>query len=150
MKKLFTIIVCKVLKFVGGLLGKGSSLPGQIALKLCPDILGRIELPKYIVAVTGSNGKTSTVEMIAHILVKAAKKLPGTKRVLTRLRALQLLFSAVVLFRARLNRIFFSLKVTNALQNIPSNTSHRLIMLSQTFTVTSSHETVIRNGFTMP
>lgn len=42
MKKLFTIIVCKVLKFVGGLLGKGSSLPGQIALKLCPDILGRI------------------------------------------------------------------------------------------------------------
>ena len=63
MKKLFTIIVCKVLKFVGGLLGKGSSLPGQIALKLCPDILGRIELPKYIVAVTGSNGKTSTVEM---------------------------------------------------------------------------------------
>lgn len=116
MKKLFTIIVCKVLKFVGGLLGKGSSLPGQIALKLCPDILGRIELPKYIVAVTGSNGKTSTVEMIAHILCESGKKLPGTKRVLTRLRALQLLFSAVVLFRARLNRIFFSLKVTNALQ----------------------------------
>ena len=74
MKKLFTIIVCKVLKFVGGLLGKGSSLPGQIALKLCPDILGRIELPEYIVAVTGSNGKTSTVEMIAHILCESGKK----------------------------------------------------------------------------
>ena len=79
MKKLFTIIVCKVLKFVGGLLGKGSSLPGQIALKLCPDILGRIELPKYIVAVTGSNGKTSTVEMIAHILCESGKKVAWNK-----------------------------------------------------------------------
>ncbi len=28
MKKLFTIIVCKVLKFVGGLLGKGQQSAG--------------------------------------------------------------------------------------------------------------------------
>ena len=150
MKKLFTIIVCKVLKFVGGLLGKGSSLPGQIALKLCPDILGRIELPKYIVAVTGSNGKTSTVEMIAHILCESGKKVAWNKEGSNQIEGVTTLILGSCIFRARLNRIFFSLKVTNALQNIPSNTSHRLIMLSQTFTVTSSHETVIRNGFTMP
>ena len=35
MKKLFTILICKLLRFVGGLVGKGSSLPGQVALKLC-------------------------------------------------------------------------------------------------------------------
>ncbi len=73
MKKFFTILICKLLRFVGGLIGKGSSLPGQVALKLCPDILKRMELPKHIIAITGSNGKTSTVEMIAHILTNSGK-----------------------------------------------------------------------------
>ena len=68
MRKMFTILVCKAVRFVGKLLGKGSSLPGKIALKLNPQILRQIEMPPHIVAVTGSNGKTSTVEMIAHIL----------------------------------------------------------------------------------
>ncbi len=73
MKVFLTILICKLLRFVGGLVGKGSSLPGQVALKLCPDILSRVKLPPYIIAVTGSNGKTSTVEMIAHILQKNGK-----------------------------------------------------------------------------
>lgn len=66
--KLIAILACKLLRFVGGLLGKGSSLPGQIALKLDPNILRKITLPNRVIAVTGSNGKTSTVEMIAHVL----------------------------------------------------------------------------------
>ena len=73
MKKLLAIIVCKILRLVGKLVGKGSSLPGKYALKICPDILSRVELPEYIIAVTGSNGKTSTVEMIAAILRKSGK-----------------------------------------------------------------------------
>ena len=73
MKKFFTILICKILRFVGKLIGKGSSMPGQIALKLCPDILKRVQLPEHIIAITGSNGKTSTVEMIAHILTKNGK-----------------------------------------------------------------------------
>ncbi len=68
MKLILAVIICKVLRFVGGLVGKGSSLPGQFALKVCPDVLGRVKLPEHIIAVTGSNGKTSTVEMIAAIL----------------------------------------------------------------------------------
>lgn len=78
-KKLFTIVVCKILRFIGKLIGKGSSMPGQIALKICPDILSRIALPEYIIAVTGSNGKTSTVEMIAHILQKNGKSVAWNK-----------------------------------------------------------------------
>ncbi len=62
------ILVCKVGRFVGKLVGKGSSLPGKFALKICPDILRRVKMPPHILAVTGSNGKTSTVEMIAAIL----------------------------------------------------------------------------------
>ncbi len=73
MKMFFTILICKLLRFVGKLIGKGSSMPGQIALRLCPDILSRVKLPEYIIAVTGSNGKTSTVEMIAHILQKSGR-----------------------------------------------------------------------------
>ena len=68
MRKLLAILLCKALRLAGKLLGRGSSLPGQIALKVCPDILGRVKLPERIIAVTGSNGKTSTVEMIAAIL----------------------------------------------------------------------------------
>lgn len=73
MKTAITILICKLIRFVGSLLGRGSSLPGEIALKLCPDILSRVKLPETVIAVTGSNGKTSTVEMIAHILTSAGK-----------------------------------------------------------------------------
>ncbi len=79
MKRFLTILICKILRFVGKLIGKGSSMPGQIALKLCPDILKRVELPRYIIAITGSNGKTSTVEMIAHILTDSGKSVAWNK-----------------------------------------------------------------------
>ncbi|MCI8803262.1 MAG: DUF1727 domain-containing protein [Oscillibacter sp.] len=68
MRKILAVILCKLGRAAGKLVGKGSSLPGKLALKICPDILGRVKLPEHIIAVTGSNGKTSTVEMIAAIL----------------------------------------------------------------------------------
>ena len=73
MRLLLAILVCKLGHAVGSLIGKGSSLPGKYALNICPDILRRVQLPGYIVAVTGSNGKTSTVEMIAAILRAGGK-----------------------------------------------------------------------------
>ena len=72
--KFITILICKILSFVGKLIGKGSSLPGKIALKMCPNILAKLQLPKDIIAITGSNGKTSTVEMVAGILKAAGKQ----------------------------------------------------------------------------
>ncbi len=77
--KLFVILLCKLLSFVGRLIGKGTSLPGKVALKLCPDILSRLTLPEHIIAVTGSNGKTSTVEMIAGILTAAGNQVVWNK-----------------------------------------------------------------------
>ena len=68
MRLFLAIVICKLLRFAGKLIGRGSSMPGQIALKVCPDVLRRVQLPPRIIAVTGSNGKTSTVEMIAAIL----------------------------------------------------------------------------------
>jgi len=65
---LLAVIICKALYFTGKLVGKGSSLPGKIVLRLFPDILERLKLPETVVAVTGSNGKTSTTELIVHAL----------------------------------------------------------------------------------
>ena len=79
MRMFFVILICKLLKFIGGVLGRGSSLPGQIALKLYPNILSKVKLPEYVIAVTGSNGKTSTVEMIAHILKAGGKRVAWNK-----------------------------------------------------------------------
>ncbi len=71
MRKFLSIIVCKLAKWICGYFGRGSSFPGQVALKICPDILSRVKLPETVIAVTGSNGKTSTVEMIHGILEAA-------------------------------------------------------------------------------
>ena len=68
MRLFLAAVVCRLLHFIGRLVGKGSSLPGKYALKICPDVLGRVKLPPCVIAVTGSNGKTSTVEMIAAVL----------------------------------------------------------------------------------
>ena len=73
MRKLLAIIICKLTKKICKYFGRGSSFPGQLALKICPDILSRVKLPEDIVAVTGSNGKTSTVEMIHGVIEKAGK-----------------------------------------------------------------------------
>lgn len=77
--KTLTILIAKMLSFVGKLLGRGSSLPGKIALKLCPNILSRLTLPDSVIVVTGSNGKTSTVEMIANVLTASGKKVVWNK-----------------------------------------------------------------------
>lgn len=79
MKKFLAIVVCKIVRLIGKIVGKGSSLPGKYALKICPDILDRVKLPPYIIAVTGSNGKTSTVEMIARVLTQSGKKVAWNK-----------------------------------------------------------------------
>ena len=51
------------------LLGRNASyLPGKVALKLCPDFLSRLQRPEKIIAVTGTNGKTTVSNMIADIL----------------------------------------------------------------------------------
>ncbi len=42
--------------------------PGKFALKICPDFIGKIGKPETIVAVTGTNGKTTVCNMTEDIL----------------------------------------------------------------------------------
>ncbi len=59
------IMAGKLTRFAIKVIGRSaSSFPGGVALKLCPDLLHRMHLPQKTVAVTGSNGKTTTTQMI--------------------------------------------------------------------------------------
>ena len=50
-------------------LGRNASyFPGKFAISVCPDFMGRIEKPKTIIAVTGTNGKTTVCNLIEDVL----------------------------------------------------------------------------------
>jgi len=72
--KSIIILINKFIYFIGKFMHKGSSLPGKVALKLDNNILKKIVLPKDIIMVTGSNGKTSTTEIIYSILTENGYK----------------------------------------------------------------------------
>ena len=61
------IITCKIIRYIGSKLGRGSSLPGAVCRKIWPKSMASIKLPEKVIAVTGSNGKTSTTAMICRI-----------------------------------------------------------------------------------
>ncbi len=64
------VFITKLLVYCGQFFGRGSSLPGKLALKLFPHVFHGITPPSTVIAVTGSNGKTTTTEMIAFTLRK--------------------------------------------------------------------------------
>ena len=73
MRMLLALLTVRFLGWVLRLFGRGSNKPGVIALKICPDILGRFQFRGKVLAVTGSDGKTSTVNVIANILRQCGK-----------------------------------------------------------------------------
>lgn len=72
-KFVFAIIVGKTYRFIirKFLNGMGSNYPGSLMIKICPDVLSYFTLPKIVIAVTGSNGKTSTSNYINDILINS-------------------------------------------------------------------------------
>ena len=55
----------KILRLAGS---GGTSLPGKVVLKLCPDILGHLAKNMKIICVTGTNGKTTTCHIIRDMI----------------------------------------------------------------------------------
>ena len=62
------IIVGKMVSWVARLIGRGSVAPVNIALKIDKNLFKKMEIPKTVIAVTGSSGKGSTSSMITDIL----------------------------------------------------------------------------------
>ena len=62
---IIAFIAGKAAKTVLRLLGRRAThFPGKLAVKICPDFLKYIGKPENIICVTGTNGKTSTCNMI--------------------------------------------------------------------------------------
>lgn len=80
MRKTLAILFGRLANFSSKCLRKnGSVIGGYWALKVDKNLLDKITYPKYIIAVTGSTGKSSTTELISHILKESGKTVAYNK-----------------------------------------------------------------------
>ena len=74
MRFVLAIICCKLIRLALRLLGRGgTALPGKVALRICPDMLGRLARGVTVAVVTGTNGKTTTCRMLEKMLRDAGR-----------------------------------------------------------------------------
>ena len=71
-KVFFAVAACKSTRFMLRILKRGgTALPGKVALRLCPDLLRHLSRGVDVVAVTGTNGKTTSSRIIEQVFVNA-------------------------------------------------------------------------------
>ncbi len=70
----------KVIRFILVKMGRGGSMPGRIVLKLCPNFLTKITYPEVVIMVTGTNGKTTTSNMIYEVLQKKYSRVIANRK----------------------------------------------------------------------
>lgn len=62
------------------LIGQGGSMPGSIALKIDPNSLSRLKFRGPVILVTGTNGKTSTANMLSSVFEKTGRKVVTNRK----------------------------------------------------------------------
>ena len=74
LRAVLAILLCKFLRFVSRLLHRGgTAMPGRFALKLCPNLLELLAKNVRTVAITGTNGKTTSARMIEEAFARDGK-----------------------------------------------------------------------------
>lgn len=70
MSKPYVTLLGKAVRYVAQLRGGGSALPGLFVEKIDPDFIKRTldQLPKGIVVISGTNGKTTTTKIVVELL----------------------------------------------------------------------------------
>ncbi len=69
LKFYIVLYLAKLSRIALKIIGRDATyIPGKLAVTLCPDFLGRIDKPKTIIGVTGTNGKTTVCNMIEDCL----------------------------------------------------------------------------------
>ena len=64
-RAVIAILLCKLLRLISRLLHRGgTAMPGDFALKVCPDLLRLLAGSVKTVAITGTNGKTTSARMV--------------------------------------------------------------------------------------
>jgi len=65
LKVMIAVAACKGVRLAARILRKGGTAkPGEIALKICPDLLRSVSHDVETIVVTGTNGKTTTCRML--------------------------------------------------------------------------------------
>lgn len=77
---MIAILITKLSSFLLRMVHRGGSLPGSIGLRLCPNILHKLQFTCPIILITGTNGKTSTSNMIAELFEQAGKRIISNRR----------------------------------------------------------------------
>ena len=71
-RAVLAILLCKILRFFSRVLHRGgTAMPGRMALKLCPDLLSSLARDVKTLAVTGTNGKTTSSRMMEEAFAQA-------------------------------------------------------------------------------
>ena len=78
--KYLAILLNKLASFLLSLVHRGGSLPGQLALKVDANILKELKISCPIILVTGTNGKTSTSNLIASMFETAHKQVVTNRK----------------------------------------------------------------------
>ena len=73
-RAVLAMLVCKALRLVSRILHRGgTAMPGRIALKIYPELLSLLAKDVRTVAVTGTNGKTTSSRMIEQAFLEQGK-----------------------------------------------------------------------------
>lgn len=70
----FACLVCRLLRVCARLVHRGgTAMPGRVALKLCPGLLRTLATGVDTVAITGTNGKTTSARMVEEAFREAGR-----------------------------------------------------------------------------
>ena len=75
-----SIAATHIIKALLSIVHRGGSLPGQIGLKLDGNVLSKLKFDGVIVMVTGTNGKTSTSNLIADLFERSGRRVISNRR----------------------------------------------------------------------
>lgn len=68
----FAFVVSRLTIIALRILGRnGTHFPGAVAMRLCPDFIKHLPQPKKLIAITGTNGKTTVTNLVSDVLKNA-------------------------------------------------------------------------------
>ncbi len=68
--KLISLFTCKLIRLILRATGRGgTSLPGKVALKICPNLLGFLAKDVRTIVITGTNGKTTSSRIVEQAFI---------------------------------------------------------------------------------
>lgn len=78
--RLLAMLIAKCASFLLRLIHRGGSLPGQLALRFYPQLYTSFHYSCPIILVTGTNGKTSTSNMISDLFIKDGRQVISNRK----------------------------------------------------------------------